>query len=234
MGPEGAGIEFSYALLLKVRARSSRWFEQRRRTDSAASLAAGLSATFASPFSAILFPIELCIGGKSIAVAATSLSAFVVSILLRRCVSLETNRFFDEFVNYNNFLSISMMKNAFFIGLASGVSSWISIRFLRYMRTGFQTLFKSLLNSRTVVAFFLLYIIFIIYDPAGALPWNLLRQMMWSRFSLSELGLIYLLRLTSLSVVFACFGTLGVFWPVFLLGSMIGFVVDQLASWFSD
>ena len=227
VGPEGAGIELTYALLLKMRTRSSRWFEQRRRTDSSASLASGLSATFASPFSAILLPIELGIGGKSMAVAASAFSAFVMSILLRRIIPLETSRFFDEFLNFN-FLRLPMVENTILIGLASGVLSSGSVRFLRYLREGLQRIFKTLVNAQSIIALFLLYIICIIYDPASNLPWNLLRQIMWARHSLSELGLIYLLRLVSLSVVLACFGTLGIFWPLFLLGSIIGFSVNQL------
>src|SRR5262249_8746548 len=59
VGPEGPAVEFAQGAAIATRSRSSRWFEQRRRTDAAMALAAGVSAAFGAPFAAVLLPIEL-------------------------------------------------------------------------------------------------------------------------------------------------------------------------------
>src|SRR6185437_2602269 len=88
-GPEGAAVEISHALAMKLRARSARWFEQRRRTDAAMTLSAAVTAAFRAPFGGILLPIELGIGGRTLSSVISALTALLFSNFLARHFGIE-------------------------------------------------------------------------------------------------------------------------------------------------
>ena len=73
--PRGRSGRGRAGVALAIRPRSARWFEQRRRTDTATALAAGVSAAFGAPFAGFLLPIELGLGGRAISAVVASLTA---------------------------------------------------------------------------------------------------------------------------------------------------------------
>ncbi len=81
-GAEGASIEAVQALAIRVRPRSSRWFDLRRRSDVSIAVAASVGALFQAPLTGIVVALELAVGGRSMqAVLASIVGASASQIL---------------------------------------------------------------------------------------------------------------------------------------------------------
>jgi H+/Cl- antiporter ClcA len=228
-GPEGAAIEATHALAMKWRTRSSRWFEQKRRTDAAAALAAGISAAFGAPFAGVLLPIEMEIGGRIRVTAVAALTAFLVSRLLGNMLSVPA---FDlsgvlqgfQFTNWREWLGILA------IGGFGGFAGAGSIRFIRYTQDSLLEIFRTRTWIRTLAGGIMLFLVAMVYRSGQDSASYLLEQVLWSRRGTQEVALLFCVHLLSLSLVLSAFGTAGLFWPVFALGGYLGFGVDQLVS----
>lgn len=225
VGPEGAAVEFSQALIMRFRTRSARWFEEKRRTDAATSLAGGVSAAFGAPFSGMLLPIELGVGGRSLHVAVSALTAFVLQRFLARW-------FFPEFLDLGgvlsefNFFAQSSWRewiNTGLIGISCGVSGAVLIHFFSYTHDSLLSLFRTRNWMRVMAAALMLAMLFFIYRPVQVLPWNQFEQLLWSKKAVPEVIFFLLTQTLSLSLVLSGFGTIGVFWPLLVLGGGVGY-----------
>ena len=271
-GPEGAGVEWTYSLVLQFRNSSVRWFEQRRRTDVAMSLAGGISAAFGAPFTATLLPIELGIGGKSQAFATSAIAAFLGSRLFSAFLPIEIKGIFDLPFDFS-----PEIKEIFFrlqsstpqawlavvcIGLVSGIVGVLAIRLIGYIQKELNVLFQAQTWLKVLAASMLIFLVFFIYQPSYLPPWVLLKQVIagqhpatssalssvsssslssvsssaaylglhtdqsFSQYSGSEVALLFVIRLLSLALVVAGFGSVGIFWPIFVLGGFLGYLVN--------
>jgi H+/Cl- antiporter ClcA/CBS domain-containing protein len=188
VGMEGAAAEIAHGSAMRVRARSARWFEQRRRADASMGIAAAIAAAFRAPFAAILLPLEMGIGGRTLSSVLSALAALVLSQFLSKELGLDR---FD----------ISGTLDGFHF---SGWASWISP-----------------------------FAIGIVVAVVGSVLTLLVRysedslQDLWSKHSAHETLLIFLASSFSLIMVVAGFGTLGIFWPLFALGGILGYAFNQ-------
>ncbi len=227
LGAEGAASEFGHAFAIRSRERSSRWFEQRRRTDAGAALAAGISAAFGAPFAGILVPIELGMGGETISSVLSSLSAFVGMRWITRQLALEK---FSIGMSLQGFRLTTFHEwiCLLIIALLAGVLAAGVIQFNRYGFRSLKDLFQSQIWARTLVGGILLFLLVFLCKQGSLSPRVTLEQVFLARNSLIETLFLFLIQGLGLVLVLAAFGTVGIFWPLFALGGMLGYGVDQL------
>ncbi|OFZ79986.1 MAG: hypothetical protein A2583_06770 [Bdellovibrionales bacterium RIFOXYD1_FULL_53_11] len=230
-GPEGAAIEFAHASATRARVHTSRWFEQRRRTDAAVSLAAGVSAAFGAPFAAVILPMELGIGGRGISVALASLAAFTGGRLLVHLSALTGYKLegFDlggVLYGYRMFSATGWVAIAV-IALAGGLAGAALVRFIGYSRASFIELFRTRVWMRIVAGGVLLFLAALAYKNGNMSSWTAIENILWNRIGLSESGLLLLSKVFCLVLVLSAFGTAGIFWPVIAIGAVLGHLVDR-------
>ena len=226
VGIEGAAAELTHSIAIRTRIRSSFRFEQRRRSDAAVALSGAISAAFGAPFAAVLVPIELGIGGPILPSVSASLAAYL------------TSRFFISRVLPNGFFHF----DGALVGFQANWISWIGILvvaimagvigaaltyFIRYTRENLLDLFQTEAWMRTLTAGVLIFFVAVIYKPGHMLPGFLLERVLWSRISVGELGVLFLTSGMTLGLVLAGFGSIGVFWPILVLGAVTGSGVNH-------
>ncbi len=221
VGPEGAAIEFSYGFATAQRSSSTRWFEQIRRTDGACVLGAGISAAFGAPFAAILVPIELGIGGSTFSLVVSSMTSFVGMRILDRILALERFNFGSELLGFD-FTKPQYWFCLLGIAIAGGILSSFIIFFMRYFQDGFLEAFKSNVWLRFLVGALSLFLVAWINQSAHFPPRLLLENIFLSQSSNLENSLCFVSLLLSLALFLSCFGSLGIFWPLFVLGGLMG------------
>ena len=228
-GPEGSAIEFSQAALLKLRPRVARWFEQRRRTDAACSVAAGVSAAFGAPFAGLLLPAELGMGGRLIPVGLASLSAFLVA---RQIAGAHSGilRIFDASSAVSGFESLGWKGWAGTIGLgvAAGLAGGIYVRFQRWFQVNIQTLTYQNAWIRILLGATLLFAAASIIPVLFGQPQELVESVILGRHTLFATGLLGFALALTLTILLSCIGTAGLFWPVFALGALGGYAYEQV------
>ena len=141
VGVEGAAVEFTHAIAMKTRARSARWFEQRRRSDASMTLSAALSAAFGAPFAAVLLPIELGIGGRTLSAVIAALAAFAGTRFLAGFLSLQSLDVSAALYGFK-FLGLKEWLGVLIISLVSGIAGTGMIRFIRYTQDSLLDLFQ--------------------------------------------------------------------------------------------
>lgn len=229
VGYEGSAIELLQSLRMKLRAPSGQWFEQLRRTDAAMSLSAGIAAAFAAPFTGVLLPIELGVGGKSIDTAASALFAFLGIQFLSRTFSIQT---FDvsgvlaglSLLDYKQWVGFILL------GVLGGILGVITIHFIRFTQEGLLNLFQTQAWMRFLAGAILLSMVFFIYRPAHIPSGIIFEEVLWMKHGISEVLVIFLTQWVALALVLSGFGTTGVFAPLFALGGLAGFFSNQ-ALW---
>jgi H+/Cl- antiporter ClcA len=225
VGPEGGAVEFGHALALATRARSARWFEQRRRTDASTALAAGVSAAFGAPFAGFLLPIELGMGGRAITAVIGSLIAFLAARLFKSVLGL-TPLDFSGPLSGLRFLDARAWLGALIVGVGAGVLCAGIVRFFRYAQDSLLDLFQTQAWMRTLCAGVLLFLVILTYRSGHVQASALLEQVLSMQRTPSEAWLLLAMGTLSLAVVLAGFGTVGVFWPLFALGGFFGTGMD--------
>jgi CIC family chloride channel protein len=228
-GSEGAAIEFSQAMATAARGRTARWFEQRRRTDAGSTLAAGFAAAFWAPFAALLLPVELGIGGRTSSVALSALTAYLAS---RGIASLTGARPYD----FGGVLAGFHIDGAVQIEILAGIAIVAGalgaglVRFIRFFQESLLELFQTQTWMRTLAGGVLLCLVTLVHT-AGHQPGAVLfEHALWGQGEAQEIGLLIATQILILSAVISGFGTIGIFWPLLALGSLIGFEGFRIVS----
>lgn len=223
VGPEGVAIETCHGVALRFRSRSSRWFEQRRRTDASVAISAGIAASFGSPFAAVLLPLELGLGGRTISTAIAALTAFIGIKFL----PLSPAKFDIAGVLYGfRFSSYTEWLTILGIAILAGLVCVLLIRFFRYTQESLLDLFQTQTWMRVMAGGVLLFLVIYTNKDAHLPVWTLLEQVLWSKRAVSEVSFLFISQLLSLALVVSAFGTIGIFWPLFALGGAFGYLVD--------
>jgi H+/Cl- antiporter ClcA len=179
VGAEGPAAEFAHAAAMSFQARSARWFEQRRRSDAATAVSAAVAATFHAPFAAILLPLELGMGGRTLGSLLSALTAYLSVEFLSKYLGLEH---FDttgtlEGFHFSGWTSWILPA---VLGGVVGVASIIFIKLTRYSEDVFHSWPRWIrpLIAGAVIAFVAYF-----YKPAHAPSWMLLEDVFWSKHS---------------------------------------------------
>ncbi|MCM2278396.1 MAG: chloride channel protein [Oligoflexia bacterium] len=235
-GPEGAALELSHAFFINVRSRTARWFEHRRRTDAACAMAAAISASFGAPFAAVLLPLELGIGGRTISAAISALAAFIgiryfSEIFSVRTFDLVGSLYGFSFLRWQEWLAVLV------IAVGCGLGGAGIVRFIHYTQEGLQRVFVgggSLRLTkqwsgrvRLLLGALLLFAVALAFRQGLVPSSHLLEEVLWGRRP-TEAGLFFFGRLLSLALVISVFGTSGIFWPLFAIGGFLGFELNRV------
>jgi CIC family chloride channel protein len=226
VGPEGAATEISHAAAMSVRARSARWFEQRRRSDASMTVSAAVAAAFRAPFAAILIPLELGIGGRTLSAVLSGLAAFLATQFISRELGLDHFDVSGALEGFH-FSGWASWTSPIVIGIGIGILSVGLIRLIRYSEESLEDLFQLKTWMRLLLAGVILALIASIYRVAHQPSWTMLEEVFWSKHGQAEVGLILLSSVISLVMVVAGFGTLGILWPLFAIGGILGFAFNQ-------
>ncbi len=226
IGPEGVAIETIQFLNMRLNARSSLWFEQKRRTDVAVSLAAGISAAFGAPFASVLLPIELGIGGRSISATISALFAYLGIHFLMNLFSFEGLNVTGMQIGFH-FSNWREWFGVIIIGIMAGLGGAGLIHFFRYSQESLSNLFLKRPGLKPMMGAILLCLVFSIYKPIHNLPVVLLEQVLWIKFSVNEVLLLCFAQVLCLALVIAAYGTIGVFWPLFVIGGYLGYCINH-------
>jgi H+/Cl- antiporter ClcA len=229
VGAEGPAAEFAHAAAMSIQARSARWFEQRRRSDAATAVSAAVAATFHAPFAAILLPLELGMGGRTLGSLISALVAYLSVEFLSRHLGLE------------HFDTTGLLEGYHLSGLINGWQNWmlpvvlglivgiVSIAFIKLTRHSEEVFHSWPRWIRPLIAGAVIAFVAYFYKPAHAPSWMLLEDVFWSKHSLMESSMILLALTLSVVMVISGFGTLGILTPLFAIGGIIGFGFNQ---WF--
>lgn len=229
-GAEGAAIEFSQAALLRARPRVARWFEQRRRTDAACAVAAGVSAAFGAPFAALLLPAELGMGGRLIPVGLASLSAFLCARQLTGPHSLLPVRVFDASGALAGFETLGWRAwlGILGLGISAGLAGGAYVRFQRWFQANVQILSREYASARILAGSILLCLAAALVPVLYGQPQELVESVILGRHTLFATGLLGFALALTLALLLSCIGTAGLFWPVFALGVLGGYAFEQI------
>ena len=227
VGAEGPAAEFAHAAAMSFQARSARWFEQRRRSDAATAVSAAVAATFHAPFAAILLPLELGMGGRTLGSLVSALVAFLSVEFLSKHMGLEH---FDMAGTLEGFHLSGIFSGwrswvlPGVLGIVVGIVSIIFVKVTRYSEDVFHSWPRWI---RPLVAGAVIAFVAYFYKPAHAPSWMLLEDVFWSKYSLLDTGMILLALTLSLVMVVSGFGTLGILTPLFAIGGIIGYGFNQ-------
>lgn len=227
VGPEGPAAEFSYATRLGFRSRSARWFEQRRRTESACVLTSAIAAAFNAPFAAVLVPVELGLGGRLLSSVICALSAAIAVKSGKRLFnlrSLDLSGLLDG-VDYSALRAWLMLAA---IGVLAGLIAALWLRFTESSRKALIRLSPNWISPRILAAGFFLFLLGLSVPLSGVPAQSTLQNLFLGNIGSEQAGILLAASALSLTLVLIGFGTVGVFWPVFALGGYFGFAIHQI------
>jgi H+/Cl- antiporter ClcA len=249
-GLEGAAIEAIQSLAIRIRPRSSRWFDLRRRSDVAISLAAGTAAFFHAPVAGAVLAIEWAVGGRTMqAVLAALVGATTSQILSRLPGGLRIGQLAPEVSTQLRSLSVTPET----VGVLLGVGLFCALVGIAIIRwsdwserrvealTREKDLFRGLLGLLGMVAF--IYALPEIGTPSFAWisKWSgvdvtyppvsaLMKKSTWLSMGAGGALLLGMGFCLAISWCLATFGGAGVISPVFVAGSLLGTAVSLYLS----
>ncbi len=221
VGVEGAAVEASHGTSMRLRSSTAKWFEQRRRTDAACALSAGIAAAFGAPVAGVLIAMELGIGGRAL---QSVVSAFTAFITVHAAADAKWIKAFtlSSAVFELRMSSIEQVGTLLLVALAAGFFAALLIRFIRDSRGSLLELTQERTWIRGLIAgLCLVFLAFVTQDVqvSGA---ALIESAIGTAIPLGNLWADVGNRFLGLILVVAGFGTLGVFWPIFTLGALLG------------
>lgn len=222
VGVEGVAAEASQSFTLSVRSPSELWNENRRRTDIAAILAGAISAVFQAPFAAVVLSLEVGAGGRTQAAILSAVSAYAGTLFISNRLDLEM-----EWVPY--FQSAPLGQFNWFailaVGVLGGILAFLLIRGLRWFQEGVVGLFRNNIWARPILGGGLLAAVLGLHPAAQGSPMVSLTSLMMNVRTMDAQSAFFLAKVLMLATVVACFGTIGIFWPLFIIGASFGLML---------
>ncbi len=218
-GIEGAAAEVSQGTSVALRSRSEKWSEQKRRTDVAVALAGALAASFQAPFAAIIFCFEVGTGGRALPAVVSSITAYIGTLFLSHKLGLEAD--WVSFFKVAPFGDYQWPTMAL-IGVAAGLLAAILIRFFRYFQESLVDIFKNQIWARALAGGVILILVQALYPIGRGVPTVELTTLLTGERASSQLMIYLLSELLVLATLLSAFGTVGIFWPLFMVGAVTG------------
>jgi len=230
IGIAAVAIEMGNFVASQSRAISSKWFETQRRTDTAMTLASGLTATFTAPLTGILFSLETRTGGNALSVFASAISAFISVSALDYALGLNATGFAAEFtqIKWESLLTSRILITAIVGGVVGSLTAVAITQFLLWGRKAIENMSQGVEAVIPAIGggLLILSITSAIQLPEtsqGFLTSVLLSEKVTSTLSLSWIS--YFLGFTAL---FIGFGTIGIFYPLLAMGVFVGAVAHSI------
>ncbi|MGE0614002.1 MAG: chloride channel protein [Bacteriovoracia bacterium] len=229
VGPEGAATEVAHGFAKYTRSRSSQWFEQQRRTDFALAAASGISAAFGAPLAAAVLSSELRIGGYHLYAVVSSVTAFFVTQFLEQrwhVTKLVTEVLPASSPDFQIFRWTELFLSAP-LAVVIGIFAVFLIQFSHAGRSSLRAVFAKK-PLRIVALMTLLLMALVTISPTGNLPgFMLFRSFVLENPSFAQIGLVLLANALVFTLVVVVMGSFGVFWPVYLMGALIGYTLSK-------
>ncbi|NDD91343.1 hypothetical protein EBZ37_04590, partial [bacterium] len=241
-GPEGVASELSQSARMMARDTSTRWSDQRRRTDAALALAAGMSAGFGAPFAAVLLPAELSVGGHVLTSVLAAVSGFV-----------GIQFFTDFFGQYGlsvlgvrgrlshlwgfRFHELNDWISAIIVCLVCTFGALLTLWVIRQGRVLIDRWGAKRASFASVVAGVLLLSVLILSPQSmGSLP-IFFERVIRNELPIGSLIALALSLFLTVCAIYTGLGSMGVWWPSFLLGatvSMISGYIGMMVAVYSN
>lgn len=219
VGIEGSAAEMAHGSAVGLRTRSERWSEQKRRTDVASAIAGALSAAFQAPFAAVIFCFEVGTGGRALSAIVSAISAYIGTLFIARRLNLETEWLvFFKAAPTGSYLWPWIIG----LGVVGGLLSFVVVRFLRYYQESLVDLLKNQVWVRAIAGGAVLVLVQVLYPIGRSTPMVELTSLLMDSREIPQLAIYLLSKLLVLATVLAAFGTVGIFWPLFMIGAIIG------------
>ncbi len=222
IGIEGAAAEAAQSFTLSLRSPSELWNESRRRTDVAAILAGAIAAVFQAPFAAVVMSLEIGAGGRTQSAILASVSAYAGTLFISKRLDLEMEwlPYFQSSPqgNFNWFLILA-------VGALGGVLAFLLIRGLRWFQESVVGLFRNLIWARSILGGLLLGAVLYFHAPVQGAPMVSLTSLMMTARTIDAQAAFFLAKILMLAVAVGCFGTIGIFWPLFVIGASFGLMI---------
>lgn len=222
VGVEGAAAEASQSFTLSLRSRSELWNENRRRTDVATILAGAIAAVFQAPFAGVVLALEVGAGGRTQSAILSAVSAYASVLFISGRLNLES-----EWLPY--FQAAPLGTYNWFaiagVGALGGVLAFLLIRGLRWFQESAVSLFKNRIWARSILGGALLAAVLKLHTPIQGSPMVSLTSLMMTVKSIDGQAAFFLAKTLMLAIVVGCFGTVGIFWPLFIIGASFGLMM---------
>ncbi len=222
VGVEGMAAEASHSATLATRSRSDLWNESHRRTDVAAVLAGAVAAVFQSPFAAVVLALEVGAGGRAQSAILSAVSAYVGTVFIAKELRLES-----EWIPYFHSLPVGhyAWPTILAVGILGGGMAVLLIRGMRWFQEGVVDLFRNRIWARPFLGGAILASILKLYPQVGGSPMVSLTALSMNVRTIDGHAAFLLAKILMLATVLACFGTIGIFWPLFVIGASFGMVL---------
>jgi H+/Cl- antiporter ClcA len=218
-GIEGAAAEVSQGASVALRTRSEKWSEQKRRTDVAVALAGALAASFQAPFAAIIFCFEVGTGGRALPAVISSITAYIGTLFISHKLGLESDWVsFFKVAPFGRYEWVQMLA----LGVCGGIAGAILIRFFRYFQESLVDIFKNQIWARAIAGGIILIFVQMLYPIGRGVPSVELTSLLTGERAPSQLMIYLLSELLVLATILSAFGTVGIFWPLFMVGAVAG------------
>jgi H+/Cl- antiporter ClcA len=219
VGVEGVAAEASQAFTLSSRTSSELWNENRRRTDVASIIAGAIAAVFQAPFAAVILSLEVGAGGRTQSAILSAIFGYAGTLFISHKLALEM-----EWVPY--FQSLPVGEYRWWLipvmGAAGGVLSFLLIRGLRWFQESVVDLFRNHMGARPLLGGAILAAVLALHPQVQGAPFVSLTSLTMTAHSIDTQAAFFLAKVLMLAAVVGCFGTVGIFWPLFMIGASFG------------
>jgi len=222
VGVEGVASEMSQSFTLASRTSSELWNENRRRTDVASIIAGAIAAVFQAPFAAVILSLEVGAGGRTQSAILSAIFGYAGTLFISQKFSLEL-----EWIPY--FQSLPAGEYRWFlipiVGVLGGILAFLIIRGLRWFQEGVVGLFKNNMAARPMLGAFILGAVLWLHPQIQGAPLVSLTALTMTAKSIDTQAAFFLAKILMLAAVVGCFGTIGIFWPLFMIGASFGMML---------
>ena len=222
VGVEGAAAEASQSFTLASRTSSELWNENRRRTDVASIIAGAIAAVFQAPFAAVILSLEVGAGGRTQSAILSAISGYAGALFISQKFSLEL-----EWIPYFQSLPAGEFRWVLlpFVGALGGVLAFLLIRGMRWFQESVVDLFRNRIAARPILGGVILAAVLALHPQIQGPPLVSLTALTMTARTIDTQAAFFLAKVLMLATVVGCFGTIGIFWPLFMVGASFGLML---------
>lgn len=237
-GVEGAAAELGFAIRMSLRPKSSRWSEQIRRTDNATILAAAISGAFCAPFAAVLMPIELGMGGRTLYTVVAAITACFGVKEGINILHLSPLMDFNSGLDGMDYRSLPLWMALAAIAIIGGFLGAGFVQLWTFFYRSLTQISRRWNSMKCLLAGLVIFLVIQIYPMSAEYPQNLFRDLLADSFTSNfnfyagygfHGGILLFSRTLILALFIAGVGSIGIIWPLLTLGACMGLALQHFA-----